>query len=813
MNKTAIRNFAVRARVMLLDAVKQAAFEYGISGERTADPELNAVNGRPLTAEERSERRELIRKIGQNGYEETMEAVAYTWFNRFAALRYMEVNGFLPSRVRVFSNESGAFAPQILTEAMTVELEGLDRQRVADMMERQDNEGLYRYLLIAQCNALNEALPGMFERISNETELLFPAGLLKSDSVIAHMVQDIPEGDWTDAVQVIGWLYQFYISVRHEEVVDPIHGKEIAKEDIPAATQLFTTDWVVRYLVDNSIGRYWIERHPESRLADKLEFFVRPKHGTVNVVDQKVAPEELSFLDPCMGSGHILVYAFDVLMEIYRECGYSDRDAAASIVQRNLFGLDVDERAAQLAYFAVMMKARMYDRRFLTRGIQPNIYSPGEYEEGQEFGSLIQVPEPEPEPRRKNGISMFGYEEKRAQDRWNFRRPLARKYTAVVTNPPYLNKYNPMLKRIMMDEYKDYSGDMFSAFMYRDLQLCEPDGYCGYMTPNVWMFIKTYEKLRGYLIRNKQITTLIQMAKGAFFKEATVDICAFVICNRKCEEKGLYIRLEDFKGDMEVQRQKVLEALSSENCKYFFEATESNFSKIPGSPIAYWVVPSVVNCFEINNLLNEIVEVRNGLKTGNNETFVRLWHEVLANKLCLYAKNADEASLSQKKWFPYNKGGEYRKWYGNDYYILNWENTGFRVIDCAKNEKRNVQDYPNEYKFIPIVTWSLITSFDPSFRYKAHCISDICGMSMYTTNKHILDYILGFVNGPIALYILNALNPTLNYQAGDIARLPIIVDDNKKSNVNQLVHRNIELSKTDWDSFETSWDFKKHPLI
>ena len=791
MNKTAIRNFAVRARVMLLDAVKQAAFEYGISGERTADPELNAVNGRPLTAEERSERRELIRKIGQNGYEETMEAVAYTWFNRFAALRYMEVNGFLPSRVRVFSNGSGAFAPQILTEAMTVELEGLDRQRVADMMERQDNEGLYRYLLIAQCNA--EALPGMFERISNETELLFPAGLLKSDSVIAHMVQDIPEGDWTDAVQVIGWLYQFYISVRHEEVVDPIHGKEIAKEDIPAATQLFTTDWVVRYLVDNSIGRYWIERHPESRLTDKLEFFVRPKHGTVNVVDQKVAPEELSFLDPCMGSGHILVYAFDVLMEIYRECGYSDRDAAASIVQRNLFGLDVDERAAQLAYFAVMMKARMYDRRFLTRGIQPNIYSPGEYEEGQEFGSLIQVPEPEPEPRRKNGISMFGYEEKRAQDRWNFRRLLARKYTAVVTNPPYLNKYNPMLKRIMMDEYKDYSGDMFSAFIYRDLQLCEPDGYCGYMTPNVWMFIKTYEKLRVYLIRNKQITTLIQMAKGAFFKEATVDICAFVICNRKREEKGLYIRLEDFKGDMEVQEQKVREALTASECRYLYETDENNFSKIPGSPVAYWVSDRYFDIFAHNKLLGNIMDICQGMKTADNNRFLRFWYET-------------ELSKFNKKWYPYNKGGAFRRWYGNLDYVVNWENRGSEIKKYPRSVIRNERHFFDEG-----LTWTLISSGTFGIRYSpAGAIFDGNGSMMFPS-KDMTYYTLGFLSSKVTLQILSFISATLSFEIGQLSKIPFAVQ--KSECIDFCVKQNIEMSRSDWNSYETSWNFKRHPLI
>lgn len=372
MNKTAIKNFAVEARVQLIEAVKQRAYEYEITedGENRAD--LESIGGHVLSAQVKEQRRELISQIQHKGYTQVMEEAAYTWFNRFIALRFMEVNSCLPSKVRVFTDENGAFKPEILKQAMSVELDGLDKNKVLQLLDAQANEELYKYLLITQCNELNRSLPEMFETISNWTELLFPANLLRSDSVLDRMVTEIPEEDWQDAAQIIGWLYQYYNDKQKNEVIN-IYKGTVKKEDIPAATQLFTTDWVVRYMVDNSLGRYWIERHPESKLAEKLEFFVAPKNGEIKHINEPVNPEDVKFFDPCMGSGHVLVYAFEVLMEIYKESGYTERDAAAMIVQNNLFGLDIDDRASQLAYFAVMMKARSYDRRFLSRGITPNI--------------------------------------------------------------------------------------------------------------------------------------------------------------------------------------------------------------------------------------------------------------------------------------------------------------------------------------------------------------------------------------------------------------------------------------------------------
>lgn len=812
MNKTAIKNFAIWARVQLIEAAKQRAFEYEITedGENRAD--IDSIGGIVLTAEVKEQRRQLISQIQHKGYTQVMEEAAYTWFNRFIALRFMEVNGYLPSKTRVFTDENGEFKPEILKQAMSVEIDGLDRNKVLQLLDAQANEELYKYLIITQCNALNESLPEMFETISNWIELLFPTNLLRSDSVLARMVADIPEEDWRDAVQIIGWLYQYYIFERHEEVIDPIHGKTIKKEDIPAATQLFTTDWVVRYMVDNSLGRYWIERHPESKLAEKLEFFVTPKNGEIKHIDEFVNPEDVNFIDPCMGSGHVLVYAFDVLMEIYKESGYAERDAASMIVQNNLFGLDIDDRASQLAYFAVMMKARSYDRRFLSRGITPNVISIKEsnhmgvairdglttdadmnvisrylvdtFRDAKELGSIITA-----EPKDYDsyiayldGCAGQGQLTMDDSDWLQNTRPmlkalarqskvLAAKYSVVCTNPPYLNKIEGRLKSFVTENYKDYSGDLFSVFIYRNLMLCKQDGYSGYMTPNVWMFIKTYEKLRGYIINEKSIISLIQMAKGAFFKEATVDICTFILKNTKGNKKGLYFRLENFKGDMEVQKQKVLEALADKSCGYFYEADQSNFSKIPGSPVAYWVSKALIQSF-IEKKIDMYGSTNNGFTTGDNERFLRVWSEVQYNKICFDAISRNYAQESQKRWFPYNKGGAFRKWYGNNEYILNWFDDGADVKAYGHLVPRSLK-----YQFMKSISWSKISSSVASFKVKdTGTMFDVAGLSLFPADNKNFYYLLALCNSSYAQKCLDFLSPTLNYETGHIASIPVIID-------------------------------------
>lgn len=843
MDKNAIKKYAVWARRELISRVSQKALQYGISENEYADKNAESVNGKLLTAEEKHQRAALIDQINKNGYQQVMEEVAYTWFNRFCALRFMEVNGYLPTHVRVFSDEENNFKPQILTEAMNLNLPGLKLDKVYELKNDSKEEDLFKYLLIVQCNALSSILPGMFQKISDYTELLFPDNLLRQGSVVEQLVTQIPADDFnvqseSGQIEIIGWLYQYYISEKHEEVVDPLHGKSIKKEEVPAATQLFTTDWVVRYLIDNSVGRYWIERNPESKLKDELQYFVAPKSGEIKYINEKIEPKDLTVLDPCIGSGHFLIYAFDVLIKIYTEYGYSARDAAQIIVENNLFGLDIDDRATQLAYFSVMMKARQYDRRFFERGVQPKIFTIPEsnylskdvfdyivknnaeikrnlqliidtFYDAQEYGSILQMPKIDFDLLYKrfdeivDEVSLFREE---ALNKFlpmvQVAEIMANKYAVVATNPPYLNKYDGKLKGFVDSNYKAYGGDLFSVFIYRNLLLCKENGYASFMTPNVWMFIKTYEKLRQYILQNKQISSLIQMAKGAFFKEATVDICAFVLCNEKREENGLYIRLEDFKGDMEVQRQKVLEALSSENCKYFFEATESNFSKIPGSPIAYWVGKGFFDAFT-KQKISDYADVITGMTIGDNNKYLRLWFEVWRNKIALKCNSMSQVDLQKTVWIPYTKGGERRNWYGNYEYVVNWSKK-----DNFNRSKTTLQHlYLKE-----ALTWPFITSGDFSARLLPQgFLWDVAGSPCFFKDREDEYYTLGFLCSKVANYILKVINPTINVQAIDIAHTPLIIYN--KREVIDIASESISRSCSDWDSFETSWDFKKHPLI
>ena len=841
MNKTAIRNYAVWARTALIEAVTQKAFEYEIKDGAEMNSSLESINGRLLTLNEREWRRILIGEIKSKGFNQVIEEVAYTWFNRFIALRYMEVNGFIPSRVRVFTNENGEFKPDILKEAMTVEIEGIDRAKVIDLLEKQNNEELFKYLIITQCNALNQGLPYMFEKISNWTELLFPSNLLRTDSIIGRMVTDIPEEDFANEVEIIGWLYQFYISEKHEEVIDPLHGKIIKKEDIPAATQLFTTDWVVRYILDNSLGRYWIERHPESQLATKLTYLVTPKDGTLETIDEAIMPEELKVLDPCVGSGHFLSYAFDILLEIYRECGWSDRDAAKSILENNLYGLDIDDRASQLACFAVAMKARKYNRRILNGETSLNIMSMQDsdvitedfihyfanrndalrkdinelkiiFNNAKEYGSIISVPKLNFDAlyervniiKRSFAEDIFQREyQKRVEERLlpiiKQAEILSQKYDIVATNPPYMNRYSARLKDYINQHFADYKGDLFSVFMYRNFAFCKANGYSGFMTPNVWMFIKSYEELRNYIINQKSIATLVQMAKGAFFKEATVDICAFVLTNKHTDNRGLYIRLEDFKGDMEVQKQKVLEALNNKDCEYLYETITDTFLKIEGKPIAYWISSNIADCFFYNKKLSDFAYAKKGMSTADDKRFLRLWHEISLDNFQIFS------GFLKSKWFRVNKGGEFRKWYGNNEYVVNWEGNGREIKAFNKSVIRNEAFY-----FKTGFTWTYVTAYKLSFRYYENAAFVAVGPAVFPFKNNLS--ILGYLNSKVAQIFADSTGgETITYEVGEISKLPY--NENNTIHVEQIVEGNIDISKQDWDSFETSWDFKKHPLV
>lgn len=834
MNKNAIKNFAVSARILLIQAVTQKAFEYEVTEDGKNDPSQAAVNGQSLTSAEQSQRAQLIAQIQAKGFASTMEEAAYTWFNRFIALRFMEVNNYLPSHTRIFSDEDGNFKPEVLTDAVNLEIDGLDKELVLELLEQQKNEQLYQYIIITQCNALNEGLPEMFERIGGWTELLFPKNLLREDSVIAHMVKDIPESDWNDQVQIIGWLYQYYNSEPKEKVFANLKKNvKISAADIPAATQLFTPDWIVRYMVENSLGRLWTEGHGKPENANwkyyleeaEQEDSVKSELEKLRAAYREIQPEQIKIIDPCMGSGHILVYAFDVLMDIYTACGWSERDAAKSILRNNLYGLDIDRRAYQLAYFAVMMKARQYNRRILSAENQPNLANfadvmhvdtsllsgslrkfAEQFQFADTYGSLMTVTKPAGLDEAVSAfLPTFGMQAEQLEMMMRVARILTQKYDVVCTNPPYMggSGMNATLSDFIKKNYSDYKSDLFSAFVVKCTKMAKLEGYLGFLTPYVWMFIQSYEKMRNYIYSTRTIETLIQFEYSAF-EEATVPICTFVLKNSKVRKNGAYLRLTEFRGGMEVQRQKALEAISNHKCGFYYESNAENFSKIPGSPVAYWVSENFVRAFDgkkVGNYLN----CRSGIMTGSDE-FIKQWYEVNYNNIKFNCKTAKD--MLDYKWFPLNSGGEFRKWYGNNSKIVNLQNDGAKIKATVKNFRLREKTF----YFKRGITWGRITSSKIAFRdvIQGSLFGDAGPIGFIEENRN---YLLGFLCSNVSLFCLQATNPTLNYQVRDIESEPLILSVGHLPLVNKKVQENIDLSKADWDSFETSWDFEGHPLV
>lgn len=861
MNKSAIKNYAVWARNELIARVSQKAYEYGVTEKETPKYDSELVNGKLLSNIEKKQLNELISQVNKHGFNHVMEEVAYTWFNRFIALRFMEVNNYLPQKVNVFTNGNNQFKPQMISEAIHLEIDGVDKKKVFEFIEQNNQEELYKYLLLSVCNDMNKYLPDMFTPITDYKALLIPDHLLNDGSVIDRLIKDIPEEDWLNeeienssdnGTTIIGWMYQYYISEKHNQVIN-INKGNIKKEDIPAATELWTTDWVVRYMVDNSLGRYWIERNPNSPLKSKLRYLATSKDNSIPVINETIKPEAITFLDPCMGSGHILAYAFDVFMEIYRECGYSDRDAAESILENNLYGIDIDNRAYQLAYFSVMMKARAYNRKIMTMGIEPHLtaivetngvdslsyfgmkqtneskemekYLLKTYKDALELGSLIESEDKDyktyeiylDDINNSGELSsdFYGWQEEiypLAKSLVKQADILKRKFTITTTNPPYMSKMEGKLKQYVINNYKDVSSDLFAVFIKRNFKFTQKDGYMGFMTPFVWMFIKSYASLREYIINNKDITTLVQMEYSAY-EEATVPICSFVLANRKTSNYGYFYRLSSFKGGMEVQKQKVLEANANKQCGYFYENRLDNFKKIPGSPIAYWASKNMLSDFESGIQLKNIAYPRQGMATTDNNRFLRLWFE-LENWNIDFCAKSESDTFKLAKWFPYNKGGDFRKWYGNNDYVVNFKNGGKEVCDyidshSAVNHKGRVIN--RERYFNPSVTWSKISSGTIAFRYKPEGhIFDVAGTSIFGTDD-TLKKMIAILNTSVTMQILKMISPTLNYEVGHICSIPIILHENQK--ITDTANENISLSKNDWDSFETSWDFTVNPLV
>ncbi len=874
MDKRAINNFAVKAR---RDLIRDITNKLGLLGideagiqekraESTAEIEYYGELAYEISGDDIRLRRELVSHLKSRVaddwntvLQDFTEEVAYTWFNRIIAIRFMEVNDYLPSKTRVLSSENGRTEPDILTEAFDIEddLRGFNSNQRALLAKALDTEipedldKAYTMLFIKQANALNDNLPYLFERTSDYMQLLFTPSY--HDGVIKDLIDGIPESDFDvqleGQVEIIGWLYQYYNEEPHNAVVN-INGGTVKTNDIPAATQLFTTDWVVRYMVDNSLGKYYLERNAHSELGTHLEFLLP---DSLEMVSDDLDVTQIKVIDNAMGSGHILVYAFDVLMKMYAEQGYSSREASSLILENNLFGLEIDKRAYQLAYFALMMKAREYNRRALTSNISPKVYVFEDtsnindnyfeslpvsesniqdlkyivslFHDSRTLGSIIQIDKPVKTGNLRtvltnipqdtsldlNNTREITYQLLRLLD---IVETMQNKYEAVITNPPYLNKMNKVLKEYVKTHYKDYSSDLFSVFIWHNINMTVTNGYAAYMTPFVWMFIKSYENLRKSILNTKLISSLIQMEYSAF-EEATVPINTFVLKNSSTSENGVYIKLSDFKGGMDVQKVKTLEAIENPDVDYLYRTNQSNFNKIPGSPIAYWASDNLLRDFEIGQQMDTLVEPRVGLQTGDNSVFLRQWFEVSYAKIAVDAKNIPESVSSNKKWFPYNKGGSYRKWYGNYDYVVNWENNGAKIRNFtdAKGKVRSRPQNTNYY-FREAITWSLITSGGFSIRYRsAGSIHDVSGMSAFSSSHDKLMNILGLMNTPIGNHVFKMLNPTINLQIGDFNSFPVLDKAIDNPEINEKVTGAVAISKNDWDSFETSWNFKMHPLI
>ena len=809
MNKNAIQRYAIWARNELVEQVKQRAYQYGISEAGYGDENAMVIAGRVLSEDERQQRSDFIYEIQKHGYQEAVEEVAYTWFNRFIALRYMEVNNYLPTHIRVFSDGSGEFNPEILKNVLYLDLPRLDKAKVSALLNANKTAELYRYLLLTQCNALNAALPEMFEKLGTYTEMLLPDNILKQDSVLARLVKDIDEDDWKDTVQIIGWMYQYYNTEPKQAVFDGLKKNvKITKEKIPAATQLFTPDWIVRYMVENSLGRLWLETHPNPALKGNWKYYLDEAEQTPEVAEKLrvlrsqspvKSPEDIRLIDPCMGSGHILVYAFDVMMQIYESEGYNPRDAAKLILEKNIYGLDIDRRAYQLAYFSLMMKARHYNRRIFTEDIKPQVYHPAGFPDGEEYGSLVRVDTLPPMPMPPKESTLFTENYETTLNAWNFKRLLAQKYDVVVTNPPYAGSsgINAKAVNFLKDKYPNTKSDMFAAFIERCCDLAKLKGYTAMITQQAWMFLSSYEKLRANLSVGYTCNNMIHLGNGAF-GFADFGLTAFVYCKSLIQDYcGTYVRLVD-NNNPEWKESEFLKG------NYRHTATADNFAKIPGSPVAYWVSQNFFAAFDNGKPFNG--DTKKGVLTGNDTVFTRFWFEVSNAKIGFACYSHQDMRNSRMKWFPKTGGGAMRKWYGNFEDIVNLENDGAMIKSTVQNYRLREKSYYMR----EAITWTEVTMGSFSSRYVPKGILFGNGGPVSFFNNRIL-YTLGLLNSKVCVAFLKVIAPTINYGPEQISKIPVILKNVDKSE--KIVQSNISLSRTDWDSFETSWDFKRHPLV
>lgn len=841
MNDTAIRNYCIWARNELIAGVEARMRLYGVA-EGAEPAGAAAVGGRALSPEETGWRDALLRAAAEEGFEHLRDRAAYTWFNRIAAVRYMEVHDFLPSHVRMFTRpaDDGGWelGSQAVDEALDVEIEGADPVRVAELKQAGEDGPLFRYLFLAQSAELSGCLPGVFQPVDACMALILPANLMDPDGVIGRMVGDIDEEDW-DNVQILGWMYQYYNS----EVKDAFFASK-AKETpdtIGPATQLFTPDWIVRYMVQNSLGRLWMLNNPASPLRGEMEYYIEPDSEHEDFI-RIGGPEDISLCDPACGSGHILVYAFELLAKMYLERGYREREIPGLVLSRNLHGMEIDPRAAQIARLALAMCARELDRRFFGRGVQADIavlapvaLGEGDVPQGSalekrkdlvdalahldEVGSLLAPGEGDLAAIREaidltGGDGLFGSSSKeKLQRALSTCETLARRHDCVVANPPYMgsSSFGPFMSKWVKKNYPDVKSDLFSSFVVRMFNLAKDHGECGVMSPFVWMFIGSYEKLRNEIIDNRTLTSLIQLEYSGF-AGATVPICTYTFHNSFIKGyKGGYVRLSDFAGAA-VQAPKALEAIRNPGCGWFYRRDAETFRQVPGTPIAYWASDAALDSFDKGTRLSQCCPIHSGVRTGDNDSFLRYWWEIAAGAFCTNSNSVESAVLSRKKWFPCNKGGGFRRWFGNNWIVIDWESDGLRIRNCPGSDISPTRKM--KWLFRGGLTWGTISSSLFSMRKSPKgFMFETKGAALLPVSEKQSSFLLGLLNSSVVNEMQSFISPTLDYHEGPLGKIPVLTDETLASDIALSTDECTDISKTDYDSFEISWDFKRHPLV
>lgn len=860
MDKKRIEEFATTARKQLIQNLTYEASRIGITPTEIQKPTTEAEDIQTFTTgtitntlykKQIEQRNQLIEEIQTHSFNEVIEKIAYTWFNRIIAIRFMEINNYLPTHTRVLSSITpGKKEPDIITEALNLDLNYTEEeiQQIYKYKTENQTDKLFKLLFIKQCNKLNEILPELFETIDDYTEILFNIQLSNENNIINKLIETIPEEDFTNQVEIIGWLYQYYNKELKDETYKNIKKQKVGKERIPAVTQLFTPDWIVKYMVENSLGKLWIENHENTELKNNWKYYIDEVKQTEEVLkDLKeykskhgdIKPEEIKILDPSMGSGHILVYIFDVLMQIYTTQGYTEKEATTSILQNNIYGIDIDDRAYQLAYFAIMMKARSYDRRILNKNIQPNLLAIEEtntitneliekinsneiaeviktFKNGKTLGSITKINRninlkecykiiDEFLSKSSMDVSLLNYENelkliKKVINQTMF---LNQKYDIVITNPPYMGNANMdnTLKNYLKKNYPNTKQDLFSVFMEKGFDLVKDNAFNVMVTMQSWMFLSTFEKFRDFLFENSYITTLLHMDNNvmgiAFGTSATIFRKEKLL---NYTAKYIYIQ------ENNLDNNKIPYTFPIKNSQNNNISLEK-LSKIPSKTISYWIDDKFISIFKNSDKLSDIAHVKQGMDTGNNNNFLRLWYEVNFDKIYFDCFSQDESEISNKKWYPYNKGGSYNKWYGNQNYVVNWYKNGQDIKNNKNSTLRNQKFYFNES-----ISWSKISSGRISFRkYPKGFLFDNIGSSIFTEKYEY--YLMGLLNSNVTNHILNLISPTMATTIGNISNIPIIIDENKNTEITELVNENINIVKKDYDNDEISWNFDKHPLL